>query len=278
MGKWLIALLAASSGLVAAAPGAHVVVATTAYATQRLHDHGTTDLAVSCRRGFVAVSGGVAKPARDARLLRVQPVGTRSFAFRFAKPGAGAAARVTVAVACRRSSANGPELRQTRVERRLVVPAAGFVSATLSCPRRTTPAGSGIDLRGQDVTLRRAIANLRGFAFTVRNGAEKPTRVAVYGNCLTAVRDAGGAAEALRVEITSFTDLVASGSRPLRHACRKGWLSLGTGYAVGRPALDVTGAVAVGAAGRWRVENTSGEVAKVLLQLVCGRLGSAKPS
>jgi hypothetical protein len=271
MGKWLIALLAASAGLAAAAPSAHVVVATTAYATQRLHGHGTTDLNVSCRRGFVAVSGGVAKPARDARLLRVEPVGTRSFAFRFANPGA--AARVTVAVACRRSSASGPELRQTRVERRLVVPAGGFVTAALSCPRRTTPAGFGVDLRGQDVTLRRAIANLRGFAFTVRNGTEKPTRVAVYGNCLTAVRAAGAAAEALRVEITSFTDLVAAGSRQVRHICRKGWLSLGTGYSLRRPALDVTGAAAVGARGRWRVENASGEDAQVLLQLVCGRLG-----
>jgi hypothetical protein len=204
MGKWLIALLAASAGVVAAAASAHVVVATTAYATQRLHGHGTTDLGVSCRRGFAAVSGGVARPARDARLLSVQPVDARSFAFRFANPGL--AARVTVAVACRRSSANGPELRQTRVERRLLVPAGGFVSASLSCPPRTTPAGSGVDLRGQNVTLRRAIANLRGFAFTVRNGTEKPTRVAVYGNCLTAVRGAGAAAEALRVEITSFTD------------------------------------------------------------------------
>jgi hypothetical protein len=272
MGKWLIALLAASAGFVAAAASAHVVVATTAYATQRLHGHGTTDLGVSCRRGFVAVSGGVARPARDARLLSVQPVDARSFAFRFANPGL--AARVTVAVACRRSSANGPELRQTRVERRLPVPAGGFVSASLSCPPRTTPAGSGVDLRGQNVTLRRAIANLRGFAFTVRNGTEKPTRVAVYGNCLTAVRAAGAAAEALRVEITSFTDPVAPGPRPIRHACRKGWLSLGTGYALGRPALDVTGAVAVGAAGRWRVENASSGDAKVLLQLVCGRLGS----
>lgn len=272
MGRCLIALLAASAVLVSAAAGAHVVVATTAYATHGLPGHGTAGFGLSCGRGFVAVSGGVVKPARDARLLALQPVDARSFAFRFENPGA--AARVTVAVACRKSSANGPELRPTQLERRLVVPAGGFASAVLGCPRQTTPAGYGVDLHGDGLSLRRAVSSLRGFAFTVRNGTQKPSRVDLYGNCLTALRPAGAAAEALRVEITSFTDLVRPGSRSVRHVCRKGWLSLGTGYALRRPVLDVDAAAAMGATGRWRVQNTASTDAKVVLQLTCGRLGA----
>jgi hypothetical protein len=107
----------------------------------------------------------------------------------------------------------------------------------------------------------------------VRNETQKATSVALYGTCLTAVREAGAAAEPLRVEITSFTDLIASGSRAVRHACRKGWTSLGTGYRLGRQALDVRAAVAVGAAGRWRVKNGSQADATVVLQLLCARLG-----
>ena len=269
MGRWLIALLAASVGLVAAAASAHVVVARTAYEAHRLQGHATTAFTVSCRPGFVAVSGGVAGPPGDARLLGLQPRDSRSFGFRFANPGA--PARVKVAVACRRSS--GPELRLTRLERRLAVPAGGFASAALRCPRQTTPAGSGVDLRGAGLTLRRATASLRGFSFTVRNAAAKPAAAVLYGNCLTAVRSAGAAAEALRVEITSFTDLVSPGSRAVRHACRKGWLSLGTGYALRRPELDVRAAAAVSAGGRWRVSNESADAATAVLQLVCARLG-----
>jgi CubicO group peptidase (beta-lactamase class C family) len=269
MGKWLIALLAASVGLVAAAASAHVVVAKTAYDAHRLKGHATTAFSVSCPRGFVAVSGGIAGPAGGARLLGLTPRDMRAFGFRFANPGA--AARVKVAVACRRSS--GPELRLTRLERRLAVPAAGFASAVLRCPRQTTPAGSGVDLRGAGVTLRRVTANLRGFSFTVHNGAGKPATAQLYGNCLTAVRPAGAAAEPLRVEITSFTDLVSPGARALRHACRRGWLSLGTGYALRGPDVDVRAAAAVGAGGRWRVSNGSADAATVVLQLVCARLG-----
>jgi hypothetical protein len=272
MGRLLIALLAASAGLGAAAASAHVVVATTAYGTHGLQGHGTTAFAVSCGRGFVAVSGGVARRPREASLLEIQPLDARSFAFRFANPGA--AARVKAAVACRKSSGRGPELRPTRVERRLVVPANGFASAALRCPRQTTPAGSGADVRGAGLTVRRAVANLHAFAFTVRNGTQNATSVALYGTCLTAVREAGAAVEPLRVELTSFTDLVAPGSRAVRHACRKGWTSLGTGYRLGRPALGVRAAVAVGATGRWRVENGSQTDATVVLQLLCARLGS----
>ena len=269
MGRWLIALLAASVGLVGAAASAHVVVATTAFDTHRLKRHATTAFGVSCRRGFVAVSGGIAGPAGDARLLALEPRDLRSFGFRFANPCA--ASRARVAVACRRSS--GPELRLTRLERRLAVPAASFASAVLRCPRQTTPAGSGVDLRGGGVELRRATATLRGFSFSVRNASSKPATAELYGNCLTAVRPAGAAAEPLRVEITSFTDVLRSGTQPLRHACRKGWLSLGTGYALRGPELDVRASAAVGAGGRWRVANGSGGAAKVVLQLVCGRLG-----
>jgi len=270
MGRWLIALVVASAGLGAAAASAHVVVATTAYGTHRLQDHGTTDFQVSCGRGFVAVSAGVARPAQETRLLGLRPLDARSFAFRFAN--AAAAARVTAGVACRKSSGRGPELRPTRVQRRLVVPADGFASAALRCPRQTTPAGFGADLRGAGLALRRATANLRGFAFTVRNATQRPAAVALYGTCLTAVRAAGAAVEPLRVELTSFTDLVAPGSRAVRHACRKGWTSLGTGYRLGRPGLDVRAAIAVGTTGRWRVENGSQTDATVVLQLLCARL------
>jgi len=270
MGRWLIALLAASVVLGAAAASAHVVVASTAYGSHRLQAHASTGFRVSCGPGFVAVSGGVARPPGEARLLEVQPLDARSFAFRFANPGA--AARATAAVACRKSSGRGPELRPRRVERRLVVPADSFASAVLRCPRQTTPAGAGADLRGAGLTLRRAVANLRGFAFTVRNQTQRATRVALYGTCLTAVREAGAAVEPLRVEITSFTDLVASGSRAVRHACRSGWTSLGTGYRL-KPGLDVRAAVAVGRTGRWRVENTSQADVTVVLQLLCARLG-----
>ena len=226
---------------------------------------------MSCGRGFVAASAGVASPARDAQLLRLEPVDTGSFAFRFANSGE--AARVRVAVACRRSSGRGPVLRQTRIERGLVVPAAGFASARLSCPRQTTAAGSGVDLAGGAATLRRRVASFDGFAFTLRNDMQKPQRVDVYGNCLTAVSAAGAAVEPLRVEITSFTDLIAPGSQEVRHVCRKGWISLGTGYKLGRPALDVRGGIAVGSTGRWRVQNASSTDATAVLQLTCAKLG-----
>jgi hypothetical protein len=269
--KWLFALLAAGAGLVAAAAYAHGVVATTAYASHRLPGHRPTEFTLSCGRGFVAASAGVVSPARGAQLLRLEPVDTRSFAFRFANPGA--AARVRVAVACRRSSTRGPVLRQTRLERRVVVPAAGFASVQLSCPRQTTAAGSGVDLGGGAVTLRRTVASVHGFAFRFRNDTPKPQRAAAYGNCLTAVSAAGAAVEPLRIEITSFTDLIAPGSQTVRHACRKGWISLGTGYTLGRPALQVRGGIAVGATGRWRVQNASTTGATAVLQLTCATLG-----
>jgi hypothetical protein len=271
MGKWVFALLAAGAGLVAAAAYAHVVVATTAYASHTLPGYRATEFTVSCGRGFVATSAGVASPARGAQLVRLEPVDTRAFAFRFANPGA--AARVRVAVACRRSSRRVPVLRQTRLERRVVVPAAGFASARLSCPRQTTAAGAGVDLGGGVATLRRAVASVHGFAFTFRNDTQKPQQVAAYGNCLTAVSAAGAAVRPLRVEITSFTDLIAPGSQAVRHVCRKGWISLGTGHKLGRPALEVRGGFAVGATGRWRVQNASSTDATAVLQLTCARLG-----
>lgn len=267
-------MLAAGGSLAAAALPSHLDGAT-AYKTVRLHANGPTAFAVGCRGQDIAVSGGVVKPAPEARLVSAKPLNARTFAFRF--QNAGPAARVTVAVACRRSRAGGPALRATRLAKPLLVRGAGQTSGTIACPSQSVPAGFGVGLPAGDgsaVELRRATANTRGFEFTFANNSAKRRNVVVFGECLSPVSRPRAALEPLHFELLSFTQPLAPGLHRIRHTCRSGWLSLATGYALARPGLRVDGSAAVGASGTWLIDNTTSGAASTLVQLVCARLGA----
>jgi hypothetical protein len=285
MGRWVIAVVAAGVALVAAsarAETAQVVLAPTVYASHELPSNAIRTFAVSCPRGYAAVAAGVSNPAPGATLLKVTPVGFGAYTFRFGNPATSGAARVTVAVTCRKVRV-GPLLKLKPVKLTFSVRPGTQKSASLPCPAQTTPAGGGIDLAptsaksatafgGAPLELRASTATLRGFRLTVRNTGKRVRAAAAYGNCLTVVRAAGARSAPLRVKITTFTDPVPPGRKRIAHACPRGWFSLGAGYAARPRSVHVTGAAAVTGGGRWWIENNGDVDAKANVQLTCGTL------
>jgi len=287
MGRWVIAVVAAGVALVAAsarAETAQVVLAPTVYASHDLPSNAIRTFTVSCPRGYAAVGAGVSNPAAGATLLKVTPAGLGAYTFSFGNPATNDAARVTVAVTCRKIRV-GPLLKVKPVRLRFSVKPGTQKSASVPCPPQTTPAGAGIDLApasaksaaafgGAPLELRASTATLSGFGLTVRNTGKRVREAVGYGNCLTVIRSAGAQSAPLRVKITTFTDPVPPGRKPIAHACPRGWFSLGAGYAVRSRSLHVTGAAAVTGGGRWWIENGGDVGARANVQLTCGTLES----
>jgi hypothetical protein len=145
------------------------------------------------------------------------------------------------------------------------------------------PAGAGVDLApagrgrvggftGTQLSVRRITTSLRGFSFAVRNSGTTARTVRVFGNCITVVSRPGRPREELRVNVTTFRGWADPGRHVLRRSCRRGWVSLATGYSLPAPSLSLEGAAAVGGSGRWSVRSAGGKATRLVLQLVCARL------
>jgi hypothetical protein len=285
MGKWAIALVAAGVVLVAAAARAQsdqVVLAPTVFASHSLPPDAVTGFTVSCASGYVAVSGGVSSPGVGATLLSVRPVGLRGFTFRFGNPAANDATRVTVAVACRKIS-GGPVLTLKRVKTRVVVKHGTQKSGTLACPPSSTPASAAVDLdpgraksvdsfSGGSLSLRATTVTPPAFRFRIANTGERAHVTVVAGNCAALGLQPQVEHARLSTKITTYTDLVTPGRHHFRHRCRRGWVSLGTGYALTSGSLRLEGTAAIGAAGRAWVRNSGASPLTVRLQVVCSRI------
>src|SRR6476661_6094605 len=198
MGRWVIALVAAGVVLVAAAARAQsgqVVLAPTVYASHNLPSDAITGFTVTCPPAYVAVSAGISSPGPGSTLLSVRPVGLRAYTFRFGNPAANDPTRVTVALACRKTT-GGPVFTMKPVKTRVVVNPGETKSGTLTCASRTTPAGAAVDLdprrarsvdsfAGAALSLRTSTASLRAFQFRIANTGARAHDVLVQGNCAT---------------------------------------------------------------------------------------------
>jgi hypothetical protein len=287
-----IALLAVGIALVAAsarAQSAQVVVAPTVYASRDLPSNTVTAFAVTCSAGYAAASAGISTPAPGTTVLAIAPVGLSSYRFRIGNPATNGDQRVRVAVACRKVLAAGTGSRLTLKLKPLkatylTVPARKAASATLACPPGTVPAGGGVDLDsnrgktvetyrpGPGVGVRRQTATLRRFSFSLQNTAMQAKRVAVYGGCLTLVREAGAPRERLHVQATTYRVLVHPGAQVVTRRCRPGWFSLRAGFSLRASPTTAAGAAAVAGGGRWSLVSDATTDTLADVQLACGRL------
>jgi hypothetical protein len=282
MGRWAIALAAAGVVLVAAAARAQTeraVLAPTVFASHTLLPDAITGFTVFCPAGYVAASGGVSSPGAGATLLSVRPVGLRGFTFRFGNPATNDATRVTVAVACRKLGA-GAVLTSKRVTTRLVVKPGTQKSGSLACPPNSTPAGAAVDLdpgraksvdsfSGASLSLRATTVTPHAFQFRIANTGKRAHSTVVAGNCAAVGLTPQVEHARLSTKITTYTDLATPGRHLFRHRCRRGWVSLGTGYSLTSGSLRVEGTAAIGTAGRTWVRNDAASPLALRLQVVC---------
>jgi hypothetical protein len=284
MERWVIVLLAAGIALVAASARAgtgQVVLSPTVFASHNLPSNAVTGFTVTCPAGYTAVSAGVTSPGSGSTLLSLKPVG-RGFAFRFGNPATNDPTRVTVAVACRKLR-GGPVFKLTLVKNRFLVRPGTQRSITITCPPKTTPAGSGFDLDpgraksveafgGAVLSVRTATASLRALQFRVASAAQRTRAVAVYGNCLTVLPVTSLTRARLTTKISTYTNVVAAGQHHFKHDCGGGWSALGAGYALGSGSLRIDGAAALGAGGRWWLRNNSTQPLQARLQVICAKV------
>ncbi len=288
MGRWVIALLAAGVVLVAASARAQteqVVLAPTVVATHDLPSNGITTFAVTCPRGYIAVSAGVATAAPGTTLLTITPAGMSSYRFRLGNPVTNGDRRATVAVACRKVASSKYVFRLKPLRTRYVLlPPRKAGAATLECPPGTAPARAGVDLDpsrqkslhayrgGPPLSIRRQTSMLSRLSFSVLNRGGQPRRVAFYGSCLTLIRAAGTSPERLHVKVTTVRVPLHLGSQTITRRCPSGWVSLAAGYSLLSRPTTVAGAAAIARGGRWSLQNDSDGDTKADLQLACGRL------
>jgi hypothetical protein len=266
---------------------AQTVLAPTILRSTTVPSSAVKTFTVSCPSGYVAASGGLSSAAPGIAVLRAEPAGTSAFAFRLGNPAGNPARRALVAVACRRLRAptsGGATFRLKPLRPGSLVISPGTLrSAALNCPSGTVAAGAGVDLApssqrgttgftGTRLSVRRITVGLRSFAFAVRNSGGTSRRVVLSGNCITVVSKLGARREQLRVNVTTFTGLVGPGRRSITRRCPAGWFSLASGYSLPASSLALQGSAAVAGGGRWTVVNAGGDSARLVLQLVCGRL------
>jgi hypothetical protein len=291
MGRVAIALVAAGIALVVAsarAQGEQRVLTPSVFVTHNLPPNAITAFGVACRRGFIATSAGIAKPAAGATLLAITPVGVRAYRFRLGNPVTNAKQRVTVAVACRKPVASGQAKYKLKLKAlkptTAKAPPGKVAGVSLACPPGTVPAGAGADLDpnrqksvqgyrgGLRLTIRRQTSTLNRFSFSVQNAGSQTRAVVIYGGCVSLARAPGAPRERLHVEVTTFRVDVSAGNQSFSRRCRRGWFSLTAGFAVRSRLTHVDGAVAVGSGGRWTVSSDADTPSPAELQLACARL------
>jgi hypothetical protein len=121
--------------------------------------------------------------------------------------------------------------------------------------------------------VRRATTSLRSFSFGVRNSGATARTVTVSGNCITVLNRPGAPRERMLLKLITLRRLVDRGRHQIRRSCPRGWLSLATGYRLPAASLSLEGSAAVAGAGHWSVTNAGGDSTRLILQLVCARLG-----
>lgn len=275
MRRWAIVPVAVAAALAAPSSLAQVVLAPPVFRSHDLPAGVVTAFAVTCPSGYVATSAGVSEPAAGVTLLALRPRGLGTYSFRFGNPAGNTTRRVTVALACRKASATGRRarvaLRQRPVRFAATIPAGRVKAVEFVCPAHTVPAGIGYE-RAATVEIRRATMHAGGFSFVVSNGGTRARKVSLYGNCLTVLHAAELQTEELAFKITTYQDLAEPGTRPVTHACPRGWVALGAGFALRSPSHAIQGAAALATGGRWWVENDGQAASVAELQLVCAVL------
>jgi hypothetical protein len=282
MGRSVLALTAACVALVAASARAQpdqagqAVLAPSVFATHAVPSNAVTSFTVTCPRGYTAVSAGVTSPAPGTTVLAVAPVGLSAYRFRIGNPATNDDQRITVVVACRKLGSNTSRfvLRLKPLERKIVVvPQHTTASATLSCPRGTTPANGGFAFGSTTLSLRRETSTLTSASYGFANSGSRARRATVYGGCLTALRTADAPFEQLHVQVTTFRVPLRTGEQTLGRSCRKGWFSLDVGYVLRTASTKLDGAAPTANGGRWKLTNPTDAAVLADVQVACGRVG-----
>jgi hypothetical protein len=277
-----MALAAACVALVAASARAQpdragqVVLAPSVVATHAVPVDSVTSFTVTCSAGYTAVSAGISSPAAGTTVLAIMPVGLSAYRFRISNPATNDDRRITVVVACRKIGAGGSRfvLRLKPLTKKVVVvPPGKAASATLPCPKGTTPANGGFALGSTTLSVRSATSTLTRATYRLANSGSHAYRATVYGACLTLFRTADAPFEQLHVRVTTLRVPLRTGEQTLGRSCRKGWFSLDAGYALRARSTKLDGAAATADGGRWKLTNPTDASVLADVQVACGRLG-----
>jgi hypothetical protein len=153
------------------------------------------------------------------------------------------------------------------------VPPHKPASATLSCPKGTTPANGGFAFGSTALSVRRDTSTLRSTSYSLVNSGARARRAVLYGACLTLFRAASSPFQQLHVRVTTYRVPLRPGAQTLARSCPKGWFSLDAGYALRARTTTLDGAAPTTAGGRWRLTNSADGAVFADVQVACGRLG-----
>jgi hypothetical protein len=265
-----VALVAAS----ARAQTEQVVLAPSVLATHDVPADAITTFTVVCPAGYTAVSAGITAPAPGTTVLAITPVGLSGYRFRMGNPAANDDQRVTVVVACRKLRAANLLLRLKPLKPKpLVVPPRKTASATLPCPKGTTPANGGYAFASTSLSVRRETSTLTSASYTLANSGSRARRAVLYGACLTLFRTADSPFEQLHVRVTTFRVPLRPGEQTLGRPCPGGWFTLDAGYVLRTRSTKLDGAAPTRSGGRWKLTNATDGAVLADVQLACGRIG-----
>lgn len=282
MGRLVLAVTVACVALVAASARAQpdragqVVLAPSVSATHEVPSNTVTSFTVSCPAGYTAVSAGVTSPAAGTTVLAIAPVGLSAYRFRIANPATNDDQRITVVAACRKIGTNPSSfvLRLKSLKRKVIVVRPNkTATATLPCPRGTTPANGGFAFGSTALSVRRETSTLSSASYSFANSGTRARRATVYGACLTLFRTADAPFEQLHVQVTTFRVPLRTGEQTFARSCRKGWFSLDVGYALRARSTKLDGAAPAPNGGRWKLTNPTDAAVLADVQVACGRLG-----
>jgi len=283
MGRLVMVVAAACVALVAASARAvpelagQVVLAPSVVVSHAVPANAITSFTVACRRGFTAVSAGISSPAAGTIVFAIAPVGLSAYRFRIENPAGNDARRITVVVACRKigTGTSGFVLRLRPLRHKaVVVQPQGTASATLSCPRGTTPASGGFAFGSSALSVRRDTSTLTSASYRLANAGSRARRAVLYGACLTLIRSASAPFEQLHVQVTTFRVPLRTGEQTLGRSCQKGWFSIDAGYVLRASTTKLDGAAPTANGGRWTLTNPTDATVLADVQVACGRLGS----
>src|SRR5438128_6332104 len=148
MGRWFIAALAPAALIAVPSAIPQTVVGRTVLRTIELRPGSTKAFALTCPAAYVAVSGGVYRPAPGVATLSIRSTGPRSFLFRFGNPPSNSVRRPAVAVACQRIAQGSLRLRLRAIKRPVTVRvgASSRRDVRVTCPPGTFAAAAGFHL------------------------------------------------------------------------------------------------------------------------------------
>jgi hypothetical protein len=224
----------------------------------------TATINATCRAGFVATSAGVYVAKDGSAPLRVAPVSSSRWKFRFSTAKGARPSRVTVAVSCAKLPNTGfaapPRLRVRTVRSDQLSLGPGARRAVrLACSGGSAPVGFGFERDGGPLgspaaRIVRAVPDSGGWSFAVANrasGAAAATgTITLYASCLERtvnVTDGRGRELRQRLHIVTVPaqKAVHRGPNVFVSACPAGAAGIGTGYAVSGSATSVDAAATI---------------------------------